>query len=487
LKKEEEKNKEADDAKLLTHLKTEIELKKQLANAQVNFNQVVNGVDKENADEARYQISLKALQALAVAEAKYGKDSVDGVRKINTEIETLQSEHALRMAEELKKQTTDLDKNLGEMRKLVVERGGVDIVLPKNMQQLLQFRAAAKELGVVLDTDLAQKITLAKKTLQDYADAGGKDVYVINQLKEALAKLEKQYADFPSREKALRSELEFAKAHHQSTVEIEREIKALSDEEKKLGVLPGLLDRTKSAMDELSQTGREAASTLEMAFSQAMTGMLTHQEHFGTAMEKAVFKMLASMAQQWAAYYLALAIGNAFTPGMQAAAAGEFAAATALEALAGTLNALGGRGGAGGSGGSNVNGGGSGGNNFAYGSSVSNTGSQAGSGRSNIGVQGFADGGLVSGPTLAMIGEGGGREAAIPLDNPDAMATIGKAVSDAMAKNGGGRGGINVHVHGHVIGASDVAHLCAQISKRVANGQAHLNSSSTFKVTKRGA
>jgi hypothetical protein len=114
--------KEEARAKALANLKTEIELRKELANVQVDYQRVVNGLDKENADEERYQISLKALRDLAVAEQKYGKDSVDEVRKINAQIETLQSQHALRLAKELKKETDQLTKNLGEMQRAVVDR-----------------------------------------------------------------------------------------------------------------------------------------------------------------------------------------------------------------------------------------------------------------------------------------------------------------------------------------------------------------------------
>lgn len=476
---------EKDEAreKALQNLKTEIALRKELGNVMVDWQRVINGLDKDNADEERYQISLKALRDLAVAEQKYGKDSADGVRKINAEIETLQSQHALRMAEELKKETTELDKNLAEMQKLVVERGGVDVVLPKNVQQLLQFSAAAKELGITLDTDLNAKMALAKKTLQEYTDAGGKDVYVINSLKEALAKLERQYADFPSQEKYLKNQLAEAKANHESTVEIEKNIVQLIKQEKALGVAPGIIGKTNTAMDELRKTTGDAASEMGTAFSQAFTAMLRGTESFGEAMEKATFKMLGSMAQQWATYYMALAVGNAFTD--PAAAAEELAAAVALEALAGTLNSMGGSGGGGASGTAGTAYG-SGKNNYQYGSSVSDTTSQAGSGRRAVGVQGFAEGGLVSAPTLAMIGEGGGREAAIPLDNPDAMDAIGKAVSDAMAAHGGGGTHFHINVKG-MISPDNLSKVCSQISKKVGRGQATLNSSSTFKVTRRGA
>ena len=174
--------------------------------------------------------------------------------------------------------------------------------------------------------------------------------------------------------------------------------------------------------------------------------------------------------EQWATYHLALALGNLWID--PAAAAGELAAGTALEALAGVMNGLGSK--------ANAGGGSSSSNTYQYNNGQSNSSSTASSGRSNIGIQHFADGGLITSPTLAMIGEGKSREAAIPLDNPEAMDTIGKAMVGA-----GGGGSNHFHFHAPVIGASDVAKLCGQINKRVARGQAHLNSSSTFKVTKR--
>jgi hypothetical protein len=130
---------------------------------------------------------------------------------------------------------------------------------------------------------------------------------------------------------------------------------------------------------------------------------------------------------------------------------------------------------------------GSGKNNYSYGSSVSDTGSQAGSGRSSVGVQGFADGGLVSAPTLAMIGEGGGREAALPLDNPEAMRHIGKAVSDAMAEFGGGGHQTHIHLpHGMVIGDAQLSKFAQKMSGAVTKGRATLQASHSFRNNKRG-
>lgn len=486
LKKEEEKSKAADNSKLLSSIKTEIELRKQLANAQVDWQQAINGLSKENADEERYQISLKALRALAVAEEKYGKDSVDEVRKTNAQIETLQAQHALKLSEELKQQTAELTKNLAEMQKAVVEHGGVDIILPKNMQQLLQFRAEAKALGVTLDVDLAQKVALAKKALADYVAMGGKDVHVINQLKEALAKFstESLAARLKENKATLESaetELVEAKARHQNVTAIEQQINALKRVQAELKKEQVAADKTKDSITRLSDSAKQSAQELGDAVASAMQGMLTHQETFGKAMEKAVLGVIAKQAQAWGQYYIGIGTAELLTGDPSGGLV--LAEGVALEALAGVLGAIG----------SGVNSGngasgtagtayGSGKNNYQYGSSVSDTTSQAGSGRSTVGVQGFADGGLVSAPTLAMIGEGGGREAVIPLDDPEAM----RAIRGGDGSGGGGDTHFHVNVHG-LISDGDLGKVMKKMSNMVSRGRGSLNSSSTFKVTRRGA
>jgi hypothetical protein len=95
-------------------------------------------------------------------------------------------------------------------------------------------------------------------------------------------------------------------------------------------------------------------------------------------------------------------------------------------------------------------------------------------------VQRFAAGGLVTGPTIALIGEknGGAREAAIPLDDPAAVQPI----VDAL---GGGRGTtIHVHVEG-LISPDNLGKVMTQISQRVKKGQGHILASNALRVTKR--
>jgi hypothetical protein len=453
--------------------------KEQLESIEVSF------INKRSA------LVIRSLREQLAAENKYGHDNSEKIKELNAEIEKETLSHYAKLsairtkdAEEVNKQldeeTKKLDKSLAEMQKAMVEHQ-VQVILPQNIQRLLQFRAAAKELGVTLDTDLAQKVALAKKELADYAAMGGKDVRVINALKEALNKAQTAFSQFGvvSLEVRLKenkaalenaeTQLVEAKARHQNVTAIEQQISALKRVQAELKKEQVAADKTKDTIERLNDSAKQSAQELGNAVASAMQGMLTHQESFGRAMEKAVLGTIAKQAQAWGQYYIGIGTAELLTGDPSGGLV--LAEGVALEALAGVLGAIGGgvnaSSGASGTAGTAY---GSGKNNYQYGSSVSDTGSQASSGRSNIGVQGFAEGGLVSAPTLAMIGEGGGREAALPLDDPEAMNTVGKAIAGAQ----GGESGLHVHFHAPVIGASDVARLCQQINKRVARGQATL-------------
>jgi len=92
------------------------------------------------------------------------------------------------------------------------------------------------------------------------------------------------------------------------------------------------------------------------------------------------------------------------------------------------------------------------------------------------------DGGLISAPTLALIGEESGkREAVLPLDDPQAMRTIGQAIG----QEGGGTT-VHVHVEG-MISPDNLNKVIGQINKMVNRGQATLHATSSLRVNKRSA
>jgi hypothetical protein len=447
-------DKDKGNADHLKDLQQEIELRKKLAEVQVTSAEVVNGLSKENADEIRYQISLKALQALANAEAKFGKDSENKVRELNASIEALQADHALKTTEELNKQKDETLKLLDEMQKSVVASGGVEIILPRNVQALLNFRAEAQALGVTLGVDLVEKINLAKQALADYTDLGGKDAKQIDVLKEKIQQLEKEYdhlGQVQDKEK-LKSETTWAGF--------------IQDVQRGINVSHELSVDLQGAFNTVS-------SGLQNAFQMAIAG----EKGYGAALEEATAKALQSLAAQAAVkaiFYTAegfaeLAFGVTSSSALELfEAAGLMASVAGAAGLAG--RAIGG------------GGGGSGNNNGNNPQGLGGRSNTSGTGlRGGTSVKAFAEGGLITMPTLAMMGEGNRKEAVLPLEDPQAMGEIGKAIGQQ------GGGGLTVHVHGHVIGANDVAHLVGLINKRVNRGQVTLKASNSLRITKRSA
>lgn len=236
-----------------------------------------------------------------------------------------------------------------------------------------------------------------------------------------------------------------------------------------------------SPLKQLGTEGQEAFNKITTGLESTVAATLLSQASFGEAMKQMTAQVLASLSSQAIVkglFYAAEGTAALFTN--PPAAAAFFEAAGLMEvvgAIAGvSAHALSGGGGGGGGGSPST---------FSQNGGGSNT---SGSGqRGTVAVRGFADGGLVTGPTLALIGEKrGSTEAVLPLDNQDAMERIGASVAKHVAAAGGG-GGVTVNVAGHVIGANDVAHLVGQINKRVSRGQATLLSSNSLRVTKRSA
>jgi hypothetical protein len=444
-------------AKNLQALTQEIELRKKLANVQVSYSEVMHGLDKENADEARYRISLLALQAQAAAESKFGKDSVDKVREINAKIEALQTEHALKATEQLKKQTDDTEKILAEMQKTVVASGGIDIVLPKNVQDLLKFRQEAKDLGITLGVDLVEKINLAKKALQDYTDLGGKDEKQIEAIRLEIAKLVKEYdalGQVQDKEK-LKSETTWAGF----VQDVQRGINATHE----------IAVDMQGAFNSLS-------GGLQNAFQMAIAG----EKGVGKALEEATAKALESLAAQAAVkaiFYTAEGFAELAFGVTSSSAAELFEAAALMATVAGAAGIAGRAIGGPGGGGSNNNNA----SVFQNNNGGSNTGSAGRGGTSVLGVQHFATGGLITAPTLAVMGEQNRAEAVLPLEDPRAMDRIGKSISAA-----GGGGGLTVHVHG-LVSPDNLKKVMKQMSKMVQRNQADLHASHSLRVNKRSA
>ncbi len=258
---------------------------------------------------------------------------------------------------------------------------------------------------------------LAQELQQKLAKARGEDTTAIQQkinaLKQQESALEREAA---GNRKIIAAELQLhqlqllaaqgilndAKARDLDTTAINKQIDALKklivEEQKQVVQQQKLVqegNKTITTADMIKQEAeQEAAKTMETSLATSFAAMIKGQESFGKAMEKATLQMLASIAQQWAEYYLAQAIAD-LAPGPTndpAAAAGMFAAAAALEIFSGAMSGLS----AGGSSAAATNPG-----------PVSTTGGSstvASGGPQTVNVTHLAAGGIVSKPTLFMAG-----------------------------------------------------------------------------------
>jgi hypothetical protein len=234
------------------------------------------------------------------------------------------------------------------------------------------------------------------------------------------------------------------------------------------------MNKGADSMHVLSAIGQSAFNDLTKDIQNAFSMIVLGEGKVAQALEKAVAQQLATIASQAAIkaiFYTAegfasLASLNAGSASNFFTAAGEMAAVAVAAGAAGRgLNGLGGS---------------SNNNTQQNENSVSNTGSQAGSSASVSGVQHFADGGLISAPTLAIMGEQSKREAVLPLTDDRAMS----AIAEAIGKHGGG--GMNVNVGG-LVSDDSLARVMKRMNKLVMRGQASLVASDSLRITKRSA
>jgi hypothetical protein len=354
-----------------------------------------------------------------------------------------------------------LDKTAAEINNLTIAfnhhkavASDVEIVTPVQINNMLKGIAAAHSLGITLKSDLVQAYTDARKAQWDFANSGIQDEVVTKQLSDAVVKASqdlKQYGTVVDQFKL--------KSH---------------------GMWKQFKDDAKdgaTALDHTKQLGVTAFDDMARGFEGAIAAVVLGQGSFVQALEKATAAALASLAAQAivkALFYTAEGVASEFTN--PPAAANYFSAAAIMGAV-GAAAGLAGHALAGASGGS-------GGNSSSLSqrnNTVSNTSATGPSSSPLVSVQHFAEGGLISAPTLAMMGEGSKREAVIPLEDPQATSAIRDAI--------GGDGGTHIHVEikGGVIAADTISKVCEQINKRVNRGQAHLLSSNTLRITKRSA
>jgi hypothetical protein len=300
---------------------------------------------------------------------------------------------------------------------------------------------AASNMGITLKTDLAANLTFAKKELDAFTASGIKDDIALAEFKKRVEEADKALKGYGTTAKTTGFEL---------------------------GVIQELAGSFGSKMAagfiEAASGAKSWASAMEGAAGQAVSA-------------------LGQYCQVQAMASLAKAIGEWWNGD---AAAHDFASAAMWEAAALACGVAGAEISASASGGSGS--GAKGGSTGPQGGSIQTTGSGAATGPSqSTNVQRFAVGGLVTGPTLAMLGEvPGTTEGVLPLSDPKAMEHIASKIAEMMPQGGGG----DTHHHWNVqgmISPDNLTKVMKQMSRQVRTGVGALHSSNSLRVTKRSA
>lgn len=363
------------------------------------------------------------------------------------------NEKGRRLQEQMEKTAEELNRLNERFNRFKVDTADVQIVTPAHVQNMLNGIAAARGYGIVLRQDLWQALQDAKKAQDDFMKSGLNDGVAQRQFADNIIKARQALDSYGQ------SVDKFKIKSHGMWGEFRADTQAGA-----------------TAMDQVKQLGVTAFDSLSRGLEGAIQSAILATGSFTQALEKATASALASLASQAivkALFYTAE--GFAAMAGFEEHAASEYFTAAgvmgAVGAAAGiTAAALNGAGGSGGGSGSTAQ----------SHDTISNTGQVNRSGGNTISVQHFAEGGLITAPTIALAGEAG-REAVIPLEDKRAMSEIGKAIGE--------HGGGSTH-HWHIDGLISADHLTKvvkQISKMVDKGQVHLTASNSLRLTKRSA
>ena len=225
------------------------------------------------------------------------------------------------------------------------------------------------------------------------------------------------------------------------------------------------------------QAARRAVEEKTKPTTPAKVELILAQGSMGKALEEATAKALASLASQALVKSLFYtAEGFAALAGFEESSASQYFIAAGEMAAVGAAAGVAARSMAGGGGGSNTP------SQFQNNNGGTNTTGSGHSGSSVVGVQHFAEGGLITAPTLAMIGEQSRTEAVLPLEDPRAMQAIGESIG------AGGGGGVHIHLpHGSIISADTMQKFVAKMNKMVGRGQLNVKSSNSLRINKRSA
>jgi hypothetical protein len=392
---------------------------------------------QDKIDEERLKSAALAKQ-LAIDTAKKAGDEAYKVWTDWHNINEMIEDDTARLAKAVEAQYADMSKSMTAMG-----------TTPENspfVKTLLAGKDAASQLGIVLKSDLIRQLN---DTVTAYNALEKSGLATDNQLKEIQKTIESMSKAIDNFDQKTPQVNEFFKAFSQGGKQSEAAMWGFAD-----------------------------------AYGQGMQKVISGEEGLGQAMEaatKAFIGQIGARALVQGMFYLAQGIADSvWNPGKAAA---DFAASAEFLAIGGAASAAAGAMGGGASGAS----GGSGSMGSQPHGAIQTTGSTSQGTVTSTNVQKFAAGGLVSQPTLAMIGDaiGGGsaNEGVLPLDNPDAMRQIAGAIAEHLGMSQSASGH-TFNMRGH-FSKREMKEIVKKISQGVQHGTMSVHSSSTGRITRR--
>lgn len=414
------------------------------------FKQGMDGVTEAEAKAAEQTIALNASTM---------EKLTDQNRNLSAQIQKIYDDDAKKHADMLKKELADVDQyNEDVLLKTIQTQDEI----ADGVKQLHAGRGLPEQVFGPLDD--FQKYEEAAKTL---------GITLKSNLVTALEAAKKAQADLIASGHALPAELHAAQVA----------VKSLQDQVNQFGKeIPNQLITPLGHLKSILSEDNQAVYNFGNAFGSAFEKVVSGSEKIGPAMAQATKAYLASQSQMAAIDGMVnLAKGFAALAGFEEQSASFYFQAAGIDfAVAGAAGAVAGAmpgGSSGGSGGSN---------GTSPTSSVQTSSTSSSQSPTVATVQHFASGGLISSPTLAMIGDspsgGAAPEAVLPLHDPEAMAQIAGAISAHMG--GGQSAGHTFNMWGN-ISNSDLKKLAKKINRQVHKGQLLMQASNSLRITKR--
>lgn len=432
----------------------------------------IANVDEETNKLAKSQQEAKVKQEdLKLAAMQYTKALVDqfvaNQKKEQAEDAALakQAEVIVKANEAYRDMELVVAGNADNIEQLIIK-------MPEAAKGFMAIGDAMRTVGI--DTvDLQAKLTKQTEAVDILYQAYNRGEISIHEFRDAeIAEIE--------------TEIALAKQQGQSTAALEKREQVLKRSNGESNVVVKNYDRMTHADKVFQQTVASGGSKIQAtwaavgtAFSQAVALYASGSDTMAQATEKMIAAELSALSQWAIAKAIeetAIGFSDANTPGLEGFAAGHFESAALYGALGGAAAIAG----------HVVAGAASGSSSHDSSTSVNAGGATEANAATQtqaqpvavVNVQRFAAGGLVSQPTLAIIGDSksGGKatEAVIPLDDPKAMERMG------------GLGGTAIHVHVKGLISPDNLHkVIKDINRRVNKGQSHLKASDSQRVTRR--